>query len=104
MELSSQLVPALRSGGIQGADAAAYGDDLVHKCRRVLSELLPFSDGEQALLDLLLDAGEVDAELLTTDAELRDRIQAQPLLEWKAQNVRRHRGISSVRVDGDHTE
>ncbi|MCY4529260.1 MAG: nucleotidyl transferase AbiEii/AbiGii toxin family protein [Chloroflexi bacterium] len=103
-ELFSQLVPALRSGGMQRADAAAYGYDLVHKCRRVLSELLPFSDREQAFLDLLLDAGEVDAELLTTDPELRYRIQAQPLLEWKAQNVRRHRGISSGRVDGDHTE
>ncbi len=90
-ELASQLVPALRRGGMKGADASAYGDDLVRKCRRVLSELLPFSEGEKAFLDLLLDAGEVDAKLLTTDAELRNRIQAQPLLEWKAQNVRRYR-------------
>ena len=90
-ELSSQLMPALRRGGMQGADTAAYGDDLVRKCRQVLSELLPFSVREHAFLDLLLDAGEVDSELLTTDAELRERIQVQPLLEWKAQNVRRHK-------------
>ncbi len=91
-EISSQLMPALRRGGMQGADTAAFGDDLVRKCRLVLSELLPFSDEERAFLDLLLDAGEVDSKLLTTDAELRDRIQAQPLLEWKAQNVRGHKG------------
>ena len=103
-ELSGQLVPALRDGGMQGADAAAYGNDLVRKCRLVLSELLPFSNGEQAFLDLLLDAGEIDAALLTTDTKLRGRIQAQPLLEWKAQNVRRHKGLSSDRVDGEHTE
>ena len=32
------------------------------------------------------------------------RIYAQPLLEWKAQNVRRHKGISSDQVDGDYAK
>ncbi len=101
-ELSSQLVPALRGGRMQGVDAAAYGNDLVRKCQRVLSDLLPFKDEERAFLDLLLDAGEIDASLLTTEGELKNRIQAQPLLEWKAQNVRRHKGLLSDQVEGDH--
>lgn len=92
-ELSSQLMPALRRDGIQGTDAAAYGDSLVHSCQQVLSELLPFNDEERAFLNLLLDAGEIDASLLTTDAMLRGRIQAQPLLEWKARNVHSYRGL-----------
>ena len=96
-ELSSQLVPALHGGGMQGADAAAYGESLVHSCRQRLSELLPFNEEEQAFLNLLLDAGEIDANLLTSDVALRERIQAQPLLEWKAQNVRSYKGLADLR-------
>ena len=40
-----------------------------------------------------LDGGEIDTTLLTANTYLRERIQAQPLLEWKAQNVRRHKGL-----------
>ena len=41
-----------------------------------------------------LDRGEVDASILTSDTTLQERIQAQPLLEWKALNVRRYKGLS----------
>ena len=103
-ELSSQLLPALRADGMHGLDAAAYGESLVSESRRVLTELLPFSGEERSFLDLLLDAGEIDANLLTTDEALRDRIQGQPLLKWKAQNVRRHKGLLSDHADGDLTK
>ena len=93
-ELSSQLVPALRVGGIQGHEAASYGGELVDECRKALSALLPFNDSERAFLDLLLDEGEIDATILTSNTTLQERIQAQPLLEWKARNVRRHKGLS----------
>ncbi len=93
-ELSSQLVPALRIGAVQGLAAVSYGEDLVDKCRRELGVLLPFSDAEHAFLDLLLDEGIIDATLLTPDETLQERIRAQPLLAWKAQNVRRHREMS----------
>lgn len=92
-ELSSQLVPALRVGDMQGLDAAAYGDDLVRQCRLALSAILPLNDGELAFLDRLLDAGEINASLLTTDTALQERIQAQPQLRWKAQNVRSYKGL-----------
>ena len=89
-ELSGQLLPALRTGGIQGIEAASYGGMLVDECREALSALLPFNDAERAFLDLLLDEGKIDASILTSDKTLQERIQGQPLLEWKAQNVRRH--------------
>ena len=89
-ELSGQLLPALRTGGIQGIEAASYGGMLVNECREALSALLPFNDAERAFLDLLLDEGKIDATILTSDKTLQERIQVQPLLEWKAQNVRRH--------------
>ena len=92
-ELSSQLLPALRVGVVPGAEATHYGDSLVDECRKALSALLPFNDAELAFLDLLLDGGQIDAAVLTDDTELQERIQVQPLLEWKAQHVRRHKGL-----------
>lgn len=92
-ELSGQLMPALRTVGTQSLDAASYGDMLVEQCRAGLGALLPFGDAERAFLDLLLDEGHIDSGLLTHDTALQERIQAHPLLEWKAQNVRRHRGL-----------
>jgi hypothetical protein len=56
--------------------------------------VLPFTDSERAFLDLLLDRGVINPTLLTADESLQRRIQCQPLLEWKALNVRRHKGLS----------
>ncbi len=94
-ELASQLIPTLRLGAIQGTeDAGNYGKTLVEECRHALSAVLPFNDAEREFLDLLLDKGEIDATLLTTDETLQKRIQQQPLLEWKALNVRQYKGLS----------
>lgn len=90
MELASQLIPSLRLDGIRGLEATRYGRELVEECQTVLSKLLPFEESELAFLDLLLDRGEIDATLLTSDGALQKRIQAQPLLQWEAQRVRRH--------------
>ncbi len=92
-ELSSQLLPALRTGTVQSVDATTYGDMLVEECREALAALLPLSAAELAFLDLLLDGGEIDATILTDDADLQQRIQTHPNLEWKAWNVREHRGL-----------
>jgi len=58
------------------------------------SAMWPFNDAEREFLDLLLDKGEIDSTILTTDVTLQKRIQRQPLLEWKALNVRRYKGFS----------
>ena len=92
-ELSSQLLPSLPASAVTGMDADEYGRTLVGDCREALSALLPFNAAEWAFLDRLLDHGEIDGALLTPDAALQRRIDAQPWLEWKAQNVRQHRGL-----------
>ncbi len=94
-ELARQLVPTLRYGAIQGTERAInYGESLVKKCRQALSVVLPLNDAEREFLDLLLDQGEIDSTILTTDVTLQNRIQQQPLLEWKALNVRQYKGLS----------
>ena len=93
-ELANQLLPVLRRGALKGsAEAAEYGRMLIEGCRRLLSVVLPLTDGESAFLDLLLDGGQIDASPLTSDESLRERIRGQPLLRWKAMNVRHHAGM-----------
>jgi hypothetical protein len=43
-------------------------------------------------LEKLLDRGEIDPALLTSDSELAERIMVHPGLLWKATNVRGFRG------------
>ena len=94
-ELTRQLVPMLRLGAIEEVGGSGdYGRGLVEECRQALSTVLPFTDRELEFLDLLLDKGQRDSTILTADAMLQNRIQRQPLLEWKALNVRQHKGLS----------
>ena len=94
VELSSQLIPALRIGGQGEPQSAGYGESLLEKCRRALSAILPFNDAEREFLDLLLEEGRISPELLTADRALQQRIISQPLLGWKTLNVRRFKGLS----------
>ncbi len=94
-ELARQLIPTLHVRAIEEQGSPVeYGTRLVDECRKALSVVLPFTDAEREFLDLLLDKGEVDSTVLTTDTALQERIQGQPLLEWKALNVRQHKGLS----------
>ena len=93
-DLVGNLMPLLPISAVpELGDAAVFGNALVSDCRRGLSTVLPFTEAELAFLDLLLDEGEIDGSLLTTDTFLQRRIEAQPLLAWKALNVRRHKRL-----------
>jgi hypothetical protein len=94
-ELARQLIPTLRINATEvHAKSVEYGAHLVRECREGLSAVLPFTNSERAFLDMLMDRGVIDSTILTADASLQKRIQDQPLLEWKAFNVRRHKGLS----------
>jgi predicted nucleotidyltransferase component of viral defense system len=94
-ELAAQLLPTLHFQAIKGhGSPVEYGTRLVNECREVLSVVLPFTEAEREFLCRLLDKGKVAPELLTTDPSLQHRIQKQPLLEWKALNVRKYKGLS----------
>lgn len=74
-ELARQLGPTLRARPPRDRKSLTeYGARLVEECRRALSIVLPFTDAERAFLDLLLDRGEIDASLLTSDTALQQRI------------------------------
>jgi hypothetical protein len=94
-ELTRLLFPALsqRFTEKQG-EPARYGKRLVKECRTKLAAVLPLKGAEREFLDLLLEKGEIDSSVLTPDKALQERIQSQPLLQWKALNVKRHRGLA----------
>jgi hypothetical protein len=80
------IVPGLGS-------AEDYGKVLVEETKKALAFLFPFTGQEKDFLDRLLDYGEIVPALLTDEADLQARLRNHPLLEWKALNVRKHRGI-----------
>lgn len=94
--LARHLVPSLPIDAVPGAaDAEDHAPALVEACWRTLSMVVPFSPAERAFLDLLFDHGQIRADVLTDDGHLQHRIEAQPLLAWKALNVRKHKGRAS---------
>ena len=93
-DLANRLIPTLRpSTAHVGTPPEEYGRTLVNQCRNNLSAVLPLDDAEIEFLNLLLDDARIDATLLTDDIELQRRIESHPLLQWKALNVRQHKGL-----------
>lgn len=93
-ELKAQLLLLLRRGFLETAgDVRAWAVRIVEECREKISLLLDFTDAERAFLNLLLDHGEIRSSLLTQDEELAQRIKQHPLLQWKALNVCRYKGV-----------
>jgi len=92
-ELQDQLVPVLSTVDARGvARDPEWASRLVEETRAALSIVLPLSGGEMEFLTRLLDDGEIAPDILTNDSEMQERIRANPGLQWKALNVRRHRG------------
>ncbi len=92
-ELRNQLVPTLRPEVLDdAADPIAWARSLNDECRDALRVVLPLAEAELEFLDRLLDHGEVVPGLLTNNPALGERIAAQPMLAWKALNVRQHKG------------
>ena len=75
-DLVNNLMPLLHIGALPvSGEAAVFGNALVNDCRKGLAAVLPFTEAELAFLNLLLEEGEIDASLLTTDTCLQARIQ-----------------------------
>lgn len=93
-EFKNRLIPLLRRDAPTNAGQPSIsGGRLIEECRQALRVVLPLSKPELEFLDKLLDTGEIEPSLLTSDNALAERIRLHPMLEWKALNVRRHKGI-----------
>lgn len=92
-ELRDQLIPVLQRPGTMMGLSDSFAEHLLDETRAMLAAVLPLRDRELDFLEALLGEGVVDASLLTDDPALRQRIQTQPGLHWKALNVRKNLGL-----------
>lgn len=100
-DIETRLLPVLRDDMAPARDQVVeWANRLVEEVRDRLSVVLPLASHEREFLDALNDRGEIRAELLTTDAVLHETLQGHPGLNWKALNVRRHRGLEVVGDEG----
>jgi predicted nucleotidyltransferase component of viral defense system len=89
--IKQQLLPMLRlkTGG-SVPDPAELLAWIRNEQQTAVQRLLDWSCAEKRFLNRLLNDGEVDADALHDDPEIQERIRTQPMLLWKAQNVRNH--------------
>ncbi|MFO0696431.1 MAG: nucleotidyl transferase AbiEii/AbiGii toxin family protein [Polyangiales bacterium] len=93
-DVKRQLMPMLRQDiRPDDRDVDRWTAALLDETRALLAAVLPLSVDEARFLERLNGDGEIEAELLTTDEELRRRIACSPGLRWKASNVKKHAGM-----------
>jgi hypothetical protein len=93
-ELQNHLIPLLRRDYLTNTgEPGILGNRLLEECRQALDVVLPLSKTEMEFLNQLLEKGEINPSLLTTNKELAEGISRHPLLVWKALNVRQHKSI-----------
>lgn len=91
-ELHNVLLPTLRRDYASDIkDVSSWADRLVLECKEELSSLLPLRANEVDFLTSLNEEGEILPGLLTSDKDLARKIEGQPGLLWKAQNVKEYR-------------
>jgi hypothetical protein len=91
-EVRNQLLPLLRVEGRPfDGDVERITGRLNEVCTAATERLLAWSDREREFIDRLSDTGEIVAELIADDAATQALVREQPLLQWKAQNVREFR-------------
>jgi len=92
-ELENELIPVVRADALAKRKAGDWAEHMIAECRDRLGAVLPMAANELAFLDRILDHGEIEPELLTTDDAMIERIRIHPLLQWKAVSVRKHRKV-----------
>lgn len=90
-ELEHQLIPMLRRDFINNTGTPRdWAMHMMAYCRQKLDAILSMTTEEKEFLNLLLDHGEIEPSLLTSDESMAVNIKSHPLLLWKSLNVKQH--------------
>jgi predicted nucleotidyltransferase component of viral defense system len=88
-EVRNELLPLLRVEARPfGGNPERIAARLNEVCAGAIERLLAWTDREREFIDHLCDEGEIAAELIADDPDVQSLVRDQPLLQWKAQNVR----------------
>jgi predicted nucleotidyltransferase component of viral defense system len=91
-EMRNRLFSMLRLDFIEKLEKPEkWVAEITEKVREEISIVLPFVENEREFLNRLLDHGEVDGALLTSNQAIIECIQKHPLLQWKALNVEKYK-------------
>lgn len=89
-EVRNQLLPLLRVEGRPfDGDPERLASRLNEVCAAATARLLGWSEREREFIDRLSDRGEIVPELIADDPARQVLVREQPLLQWKALNVRK---------------
>jgi hypothetical protein len=90
-DVKRQLVPMLHQDIRPPASTVErWTGNLIEETRALLGAVLPLAEHELEFIERLNGQGEIEPSLLTSDADLQQRIAANPALRWKALNVKKH--------------
>jgi hypothetical protein len=93
-ELRQKLAICLPRDHFAGkGDVDAWIEETVALCRERFAFLFDLTANEREFLDGILDRGEINSDLLDVAPEIRSHIDAMPMLAWKCQHIRKHRGL-----------
>jgi hypothetical protein len=94
-ELTRLLIPTLHLRETkEQVSPAEYGARLVREAGSDCPWCCPSRTPSERSWTCRSTEGVIDPTFLTADKSLQRRIQCQPLLAWKALNVRQHKGLS----------
>lgn len=92
-ELRDKLLMCLPRDAFAAADSVeAWTSDAIALCRTQIMPLLDYTGTEKTFLDGVVERGEINAGLLDVETDIRTRIGQMPMLNWKADNVRKAKG------------
>ena len=92
IEVRDQLLPLLRvERRLFDGDPVRLAERLTEVCAAAGERLLAWTGREREFIDRLTDSGEIVAELIADDPAVQALVREQPLLQWKALNVREFR-------------
>ena len=83
------LLPLLNKSVLKVNKPKEWAEKILVECVESLNLLLPFNNNGAKFLDRLIDHAEIQSSLLTDDKRLMERIEVQPALQWKVQNIKK---------------
>lgn len=90
-DLKNMLLPVLRQQDLKETnELKTWGAKLITTCKNSLAGLIKFKSNELSFLDNILDDGNILPELITKEIGLIQSIKVNPVLLWKASNVKKY--------------
>ena len=83
-DLRKRLIPLLKRDKFDKNSILAWTENIVMKCQEAFKRFLPLTTNEIDFLNLLLEKGKIEPQLITDDIKLIENIKQHPAIVWSA--------------------